>query len=79
MTDIIAIPTANLRFLTTPSTKNLTSGRLPDNSKWQCGPKTGNTFIYGTMADRMTVLTANYEFSITHSHFGHYENIRLID
>ena len=38
---------------------------MTDNRKWQRGPKTGNTYISGTMRDRMTIPTANLGFSTT--------------
>ena len=40
---------------------------MTDNRKWQCGPQTGNTYISRTMTDRMTITTANLEFSTTRS------------
>jgi len=40
---------------------------MTDNRKCQCGPKTGNTYISGTVTDRMTIPTANVGFSTTPS------------
>jgi len=40
---------------------------MTDNRKWQCGPKTGNTYVSGTMTDRMTIPTANLGLSTTPS------------
>jgi len=36
---------------------------MNDNWKWQYGPKTGITYISGTITDRMTIPTANLGFS----------------
>ena len=38
---------------------------MTDNRKWQGGPKTGNTYISGTMIDRMIIPTANLGFLTT--------------
>jgi len=38
---------------------------ITDNRKWQYGPKTRNTYISGTMTDRMTIPTANLGFMTT--------------
>jgi len=46
------------------------SATMTDNRKWQCGPKTGNTYSSGTMTDRMTWMTipaANLRHSPTPS------------
>jgi len=40
---------------------------MTDNRKRQCVPKTGNTYIYGTVTDRITIPTANLGFSTTPS------------
>jgi len=40
---------------------------MTDNRKWHVAPKTGNTYISGTMTDRMTIPTANLGFSTTFS------------
>jgi len=36
---------------------------VTNNRKWQRGSKTGNTYISGTMRDRMRIPTANLELS----------------
>jgi len=38
---------------------------ITDTLKWQCRHQNGNTYISGTMIDRMTVPTANLGFSTT--------------
>jgi len=40
---------------------------VTDNRKWQCGPKTGNTYISGTLTNMMTIPAANLGFSTTPS------------
>jgi len=40
---------------------------MTNNRKWQSGPKTRNTYIFGTMTDRMTIPTANLGFWTTPS------------
>jgi len=67
ITDINAIPTANLVFDHTQS-DDTDAGwlrRRPTTGNGTVDPQTGNTYISGSTADRMTVLTANYGFSTT--------------
>jgi len=62
MTDIIKIPTTNVRFSTTASSKRVSLGDSNDRQS-EMVTKTGNTYISETITDSIEILTANLVFT----------------
>jgi len=63
MTDIIKIPTANVRFSTTASSKRVTLDDFTNDPQPEMVAEPGNTYICETMTDSVEIPTENSRFS----------------
>jgi len=63
MTDIIKMPTTNLRFSITASWKRVSLGDSNNDREPEMATETGNTYISGFMTDSIEIPTASRHFS----------------
>jgi len=63
MTDIIKIPTANLRLSTAMSSKRVSQGGFNNDRQSEVAVETGNTCISETMTESIEIPTTNLSFT----------------